>query len=122
MARNTVFVYSIHVPKLVLNWRHHYGDRVLSDGQADEVVGYLARGGNRRYVRWLGFIDRAEARGLEGARPVRLADITRVGVDEWPSPAWHEVPAGMSVHGCLTSDGAYAVYDAVVALVGKPKA
>ena len=109
------------MPKLVLNWRHHYGDRVLSDGQADEVVGYLARGGNRRYVRWLGFIDRTEARGLEGARPVRLADITRVGVDEWPSPAWHDVPTGMSVHGCLTSEGAYAVYDTAVALVGKPK-
>lgn len=109
------------MPKLVLNWRHYYGDRVLCAEQADEVVGYLDRGGNRKYVRWLGFIERAEARCLKDARPVRLADITRIGIDEWPSPVWHDVPSGQWVHGCLTGEGAYAVYDTAVALVGKPK-
>ena len=50
-------------------------------------------------------------------RPVRLADIARVGVAGWPAPEWREVPPGECVHGCLTSRGAFAIYDAVVALV-----
>ena len=66
---------------------------------------------------WLGFIERAEARALQGAKPVRLADITRVGVAGWPAPQWREVPPGECVHGCLTSRGVFAIYDAVVALV-----
>ena len=38
----------------------------------------------------------------------------------WRDVTWRDVPPGMSVHGCLTGDGAYAVYDTVIALVGKP--
>lgn len=40
-----------------------------------------------------------------------------MGVAGW-RPEWREVPPGECVHGCLTNRGAFALYDAVVALVG----
>ena len=106
--------------KLVLNRRLNYRNVLLTDRPGGEV-GYLLPDGERRFVRWLGFIERTAARALDGARPVRLADITRVGVAGWPSHEWREVPPGECVHGCLTGRGVYAVYDAVVALVGLPQ-
>ena len=36
---------------------------------------------------------------LERARPVRLADITRIGVGDPPTARWREVPQGRYVHG-----------------------
>ena len=103
--------------KLVLNRRLNYRNVLLTDRPGGEV-GYLLPDGERRFVRWLGFIERAAARELKGARPVRLADITRVGMAGWPASEWREMPSGKCVHGCLTDEGAFAVYDAVVALVG----
>ena len=108
------------MPQLVLNRRLNYRNVLLTDRPGGEV-GYLLRNGERRFVRWLGFIDRGAARALEEATPVRLTDITRVGVAGWPAPQWREVPPGECVHGCLTSQGAFAIYDAVVALVGLPE-
>ena len=105
------------MPQLVLNRRLNYRNVLLTDRPGGEV-GYLLRNGEQRFVPWLGFIERAAARALEGARPVRLADITRVSVAGWPAPQWREVPPGEWVHGCLTSRGAFAIYAAVVALVG----
>ena len=86
--------------------------------RAGGKIGYLLRSGERRVMPWLGLIERAAARALDDARPVRLADITRVGVAGWPAPEWREVPPGECVHGGLTSRGAFAICDAVVALVG----
>ena len=37
-----------------------------------------------------------------------------------PTARWREVPQGHYVHGCLTHEGAYAVYDAAVAVVPGP--
>ena len=105
------------MPQLVLNRRLNYRNVLLTDRPGGEI-GYLLRDGERRFVPWLGFIERAEARALDDARPVRLTDITRVGVAGWPAPAWRDVPPGECVHGCLTGRGAFAIYDAVVALVG----
>lgn len=93
------------MPQLVLNRRLNYRNLLLADRLGGEI-GYLLRNGERRFVPWLGFIERAAARALEDARPVRLADITRVGVAGWPAPEWREVPSGECVHGCLTSRGA----------------
>lgn len=107
------------MPQLVLNRRFNYRNVLLTDRPGGQV-GYLLRDGGRRFVPWLGFIDRATARALEDARPVRLTDITRVGVAGWPAPEWREVPPDECVHGCLTSRGAFAIYDAVVALVETP--
>ncbi len=92
------------MPQLVLNRRLNYRNILLTDRPGGEV-GYLLRDGERRFVPWLGFIERAEARALEDAKPVRLTDITRVGVAGWPAPQWREVAPGECVHGCLTSRG-----------------
>lgn len=108
------------MPQLVLNRRINYRNVLLTDRPGGEI-GYLLRDGERRVVPWLGFIERAAARALEDGRPIRLADITRVGVAGWPAPEWRDVPPGGCVHGCLTRRGAFAIYDAVVALVADGK-
>ena len=64
----------LEMPQLVLNRRLNYRNVVLTDCPGGEI-GYLLRNGERRFVPWLGFIERAAARRLDGARPVRLADI-----------------------------------------------
>ena len=84
------------MPELVLNRRRNYRNVLLTYRPGGEV-GYLLPDGERRFVRWLGFIERAAARELKGARPVRLTDITRVGVAGWPAPEWREVPPGECV-------------------------
>jgi hypothetical protein len=73
-------------------------------------------------VPWLGFIERTKARAPQGAQPVRLVQITRIGRRDSLSIQWQDVPAGQYVHGCLVPAGAYAVYQRVVCQVGKPPA
>ena len=104
------------MPSLVLNRRVNYRNVLLTERPGGEV-GYLLPNGERRFVPWLGFIERSAARQVKNARPVRLTDITRVGVAGWPAPDWRDVPPGKFVHGCLTADGAFAIYDTAVALV-----
>ena len=105
------------MPKLVLIRRLNYGKVLLTDRPGGQV-GYLLRHGERHFTPWLRFIERAAARALEDARPVRLTDITRGASAGWPAPEWREIAPGECVHGCLTSREAFAIYDAVVALVG----
>ncbi len=102
---------------LVLNRRQNYANVRLAEG-VRESVGYELPSGERRFALWLGFIERSRARRLPGARPVRLADITRIGIDTAHGVEWEDLPPGRYVHGCLTHQGAYAVYDATVCLVG----
>ena len=94
-----VWVYSTPMPRLVLNRRQNYGNFTLTERHGGDIA-YLLPDGERRFVRWLGFIEREAARELEGARPVRLADITRIGEGDEASARWREVPAGACVHGC----------------------
>ena len=108
------------MPRLFLNRRQNYGNRLLTERPGDEV-GYLLPDGDSRFVRWLGFIEREAARELQGARPVRLVDITRIGEGDELAPRWSEMPPGHYVHGCLVARGVYAVYDTAVALVEGPK-
>ena len=103
---------------LVLNRRLNYRNIMLAQGTRGEQVGYLLADGSRRFVPWLGFIERAEARAMKGGRPVRLADITRIGRANGLTPEWRDLPADSFVHGCLTPRGAYAVYEESVCLVG----
>ena len=105
--------------KLALDRRQNARHHVLVD-EPGQHVAYLLPGGERRFVPWLGFIERAEARALPRAKPVRLADITRIGVGDPPTARWREVSQGHYVHGCLTDEGVYAVYDATIAVVPEP--
>ena len=73
------------MPKLALSRRQNARHHVLVDEPGPHVADLLP-GDERRFVPWLGFIERAEAQALEGARPVRLADITRIGIGD-PSTA-----------------------------------
>ena len=108
------------MPKFALSRRQNARHHVLIDESGPHVA-YLLPGGEQRFVPWLGFIERAEARALPRAKPVRLADITRIGVGDPPTARWREVSQGYYVHGCLTDEGVYAVYDATVAVVSGPK-
>ena len=65
--------------------------------------------------------EAASAFLLPRAGPVRLAGITRIGAGDPPTARWREVSQGHYVHGCLTDEGVYAVYDAAVAMVPEPK-
>ena len=103
---------------LVLNRRLNTRNILLAQGTRGEHVGYLLPDGGRRFVQWLGFIERAKARAMKAARPVRLVDITRVGTANGHAPEWQDLSGDSYVHGCLTEWGAYAVYEANVCLVG----
>ena len=114
----TLALYTVlRMVAIVLNRRLNYRNILLTARPGGDA-GCLLPDGERRFVRWLGFIERAAARDLQDAQPVRLADITRIGMPGWPAPTWHDVPVGMHVHGCLTDEGVFAVYDTAVALVG----
>lgn len=103
---------------IVLNRRLNYRNILLAQETRGEDVGYLLADGGRRFVPWLGFIERAQARAMKGARPARLADITRVGRANGLTPERRELPADSFVHGCLTPRGAYAVYEENLCVVG----
>lgn len=104
---------------LVLNRRLNTRNILLADGTRGEYVGYLLADGGRRFVPWLGFIERARARALRDARPVRLVDITRIGTANGHAPEWRDLSKNQYVHGCVTAWGAYAVYESNLCLVGE---
>lgn len=107
------------MPHLLLDRRQNYRNYLRTECPA-ETVTYLLRDGEQRSVAWLGFIERAAARQLAGARPVRLCHVAQIDEGDRRSPRWREVPPGHYVLGCLTERGAYAVCDTVVAMV-EPK-
>ena len=87
--------------------KQNYRNIRLEQDTENETVGVLTRDGKAHPVRWLGFIDRAEAKQIRG-RPVKLV-ISRVGrIDLEP---------GQYVQGCLVEGGVYAVTDSQVAVV-----
>ena len=50
-----------------------------------------------------------------------LVDISRIGQESALSVSWIDLPDDRYVHGCLTPDGAYAVFEASVATVAAPE-
>ena len=60
---------------IVLNRRLNHRNILLTARPGGDA-GYLLPNGERRFVRCLGFIERAAARDLKDAKPVRLTDIT----------------------------------------------
>lgn len=88
--------------------KQNYRNILLEDSTDGETVGVLKRDGSIRQIRWLGFINRRDAKRIRG-QPVKLV-ISRVdGVD---------LEAGEYVQGCLTDAGVYAVVDSQVAVIG----
>ena len=79
-----------------------------------ETVGVLMRSGEYRYVPWLGFLDRAQARST--GQPVRL-QVARIGRLNGTSTVWRDLLNSEHVQGCLTRGGAYAVIDLDVRVV-----
>ena len=78
---------------LILNRRLNTRNILLVQGTRGEHVGYLLPNGGSRFVPWLGFLERAKARAMKAARPVRLVDITRVGRANGHAPEWQDLPA-----------------------------
>ena len=116
-----LWIYSIQqMAKLVLNRRNNYANVRLDDDTKSGSIGYLRSNGEHRYVAWLGFIERRAARALRDARPARLVNISRAGFHGGVHLDWQDLPHDSCIHGCLTSHGAYAIYDAVVAVIELP--
>ena len=101
-------MYSSCMTNLALLRRLNYRRITLTDDDRGEEVGVLLRSGEVRLVRWMGFMERHEARRAADARPVRLADIAAVGRDEGANRTWRDLSPDEFVHGCLTSEGAWA--------------
>lgn len=102
---------------LVANRKQNAANKLMVDRPHSDTVGYLMSSGEWRFVPWLGFIERRAARQMRGARGVRLVQLSRVGYQGPLTVDWIDVADGQYVHGCLTDDGAYAIYDAVVGII-----
>ena len=105
MCEYTEITYSTKMH--ILYRRHNYRNIRLEQGTENETVGVLARDGKSHQIRWLGFIERSEAK-LIGGKPVKLV-ISIVGR--------LDLEAGQYVQGCLVDTGVYAVTDSAVAIV-----
>ena len=79
-----------------------------------ETVGVLIRGGEYRYLPWLGFVERDRA--LRIGKPVKLR-ISRVGLQGDFATTWTDVEADKHVLGCRTGKGVYAVVEQGVRFV-----
>lgn len=82
----------------------------LIEGQRPryDCVPVLKKDGDFVRVNWLGFIDLGDARGIKGARPVKL-DIRAYSVSPTPWPKWIYLSENEAIQGCLTGNGVYAV-------------
>jgi len=110
----------VFMTDLLLNRKFNQRNIRLDDDVSRETVGYLCQDGSHRYVYWLGFIERGEARARQGAIPVRLVDISRIGAQGPVSTSWQDISENRYVQGCLTEGGVYGVYEQSVVLVDAP--
>ena len=106
---------------LYLNQRLNYRNIQLSDASVRQSVGYLTKKGDVRFTVWLGFISRQAAKSIQGARPVRIVNMTRFGEDTAHGPDSIDLNSRVHVHGCLTAKGIYAVVDVSVGTIEKLK-
>lgn len=106
--KSILFLYTV-LGMHTLFRKHNYRNIRLEQETENETVGVLRRNGEAHQVRWLGFITREKARQSAG-KSVKLV-VSRVGnVD---------LQSGEYVQGCLVKDGAYALTDSVVAVIGR---
>lgn len=96
--------------------RFNYRNVELYPETRGETIGVLLGDGSSKFCRWLGFIDREQAKRLPDARPVKLV-ASRYSNESDIGGNWQDVPADCCVQGCLTSKGVYAVTCSRVRLV-----
>lgn len=106
--KNKLFLYTVYKMHTLFR-KHNYRNIRLEQDTENETVGVLKRDGKSHQVRWLGFISREKARQAAG-KSVKLV-ISRVECVD--------LQAGEYVQGCLVREGAYALTDSVVAVIGE---
>ena len=79
-----------------------------------ETVGVLIKGGEYRYLSWLGFIERDRAKRI--GKPVKLR-IARVGHQGDFGTDWTDIESDKHVLGCRTEKGVYAVMEQGVRVI-----
>ena len=90
--------------------RLNYRLITLGPDTQGQTIGARRRGGEYRYLRWLGFIARSAAKQLPGAKPVKL-EAHRITSESALSSQWRDLVAGEHIQGCLVAGGVYAVLD-----------
>lgn len=109
-----LYEYTVSKMSLILCRKLNHRNIELHHTSSGESVGVRRRNGEYRYVAWLGFLDRGEAR--ERGQPVKLL-VTRVGRSTSHGTVWRDLATGQHVQGCLTRQGAYAVIDTDVRIL-----
>ena len=99
---------------LILSRKLNHRNIELHHTSRGESVGVRRRNGEYRYVPWLGFLDRCDAR--DRGRSVKLL-VARVGRSTQHGTVWRDLEPGQHVQGCLTRQGAFAVVDTDVRIM-----
>lgn len=103
-----------------IRYRQNQGFVVLQEKPGDNVP-ILCRDGERRYARWLGFIDVNVAKQLPEATPVKL-DIEAYALETFPVPRWEYLKDGEAMQGCLLlNNGVYGVTHSVMPRIVETK-
>ncbi len=90
--------------------RLNYRVIMLGPDTGGQTIGVRRRGGEYRYLRWLGFIDRSAAKQIPGAKPVKL-EAHRITSESAFSSTWRDMVAGEHIQGYLVAGGVYAVLE-----------
>jgi hypothetical protein len=109
-----LYIYTVFRMPLILCRKLNHRNIELHHSSRGESVGVLRRNGDYRFVPWLGFIDRNDARTR--GRPVKLV-ISRVGQLDGARTLWRDLGPGEYVQGCLTRAGAFAVTDTDIRVI-----
>ena len=88
--------------------KFNYANVLLNEEPVREHIGVLRKSGGYQYTRWLGFIERKQAKCLESAKPVKL-EVHSISLTNGFLSDWTKLPPGKHVQGCLVSAGVYAV-------------
>ena len=116
MPALTTFSHTVYISSmtLVLLRRLNHRNIELHHDTKAETVGVRIRGGEYRYLTWLGFIERDRAKRI--GTPVKLR-IARVGHQGDFGTDWTDVEEGRHILGCRTDKGVYAVVEQGVRVV-----
>jgi hypothetical protein len=99
---------------LALITRLNHRNIELHHDTRGETIGVLLRGGEYRYLPWLGFIERDRAKRV--GKPAKLR-VARIGHQGDFGTDWTDVEQGRHVLGCRTEKGVYAIVEQGVRMV-----